>query len=98
MVLQRAEMMLAQGSLTLKGELPFGLLPANIPIKLPRKQGPARLDVDLADFQPETTGLLPQGVEGHISVHVSGQAASTDLRSINAELVFRQLDTADLWP
>jgi outer membrane protein assembly complex protein YaeT len=92
LVLQRADAALGEGRIALDGEFPFGLLPKNIPVQFPRKEGPARFALDLSNFKPEITGLLPQGFGGLISVHVTGQAESTNLRTLGAEIVFRDLN------
>ena len=91
LVLQRAEAMVGGGALTIQGEMPLGLLPANLPVQLLRKEGPARFTLDLSNFQPETAGMLPMGLRGLVSVHAAGQGTSTDLRTLNADLVFREL-------
>jgi outer membrane protein assembly complex protein YaeT len=90
-LLQQADAMWGQSRITLSGELPFGLLPKNIPVQFPRKQGPASFSLDLTDLRPEESGLLPQGVSGLISLHAAGQADSPDPRSIKAQIDFRNL-------
>lgn len=90
-ILQEAKAAWGQGNIQLKGEFPFGLLPKNLPIQLSRKEGPARFSLDMDSLRPEATGLLPRGMSGSISLHADGQADSTDLRSLKAQIDFREL-------
>jgi outer membrane protein assembly complex protein YaeT len=91
LVLQRAEGAVGEGRISLLGELPFGLLPKNMPVQFPRKEGPARFTFDLTKLKPEVTGLLPQGISGLVSVHATGEAASADLRALSAQITFNDL-------
>jgi outer membrane protein assembly complex protein YaeT len=91
LMLQRADATVGEGALTIKGEMPFGLLPAKVPVHFLRKEGPARFALDLAGFHPEAAGILPNGLRGIISMQAAGQIAGTDLRTLDAELVFREL-------
>jgi outer membrane protein assembly complex protein YaeT len=90
-LLQQADAKWGQGRITLTGELPFGLLPKNLPVQFPRKQRPATFSLDLTNIGLEESGLLPRGVGGLISLHAAGQADSADLRSIKAQIDFRDL-------
>jgi outer membrane protein assembly complex protein YaeT len=91
MVLQQANALLSTTKIDLQGELPLSLLPRNIPIQFARKEGPARFSLDVAGLRPETLGVLPQGIGGLVSMHATGRAAGMDLRSLDADLVFRDL-------
>jgi outer membrane protein assembly complex protein YaeT len=90
-LLKEADAKWGQGRITIGGEFPFGLLPGNLPVQFPRKQGPATFSLDMTDIRPEESGLLPQGVGGLISLHAAGQADSADLRSVKAQIDFRDL-------
>ena len=90
-ILQQADASWDQGKITLKGEFPFGLLPKNIPVQIPRKEGPAVFSIDITDLNPKASGKLPRGVSGQISLHAEGNAARADLRSLNARIDFRDL-------
>jgi outer membrane protein assembly complex protein YaeT len=90
-ILQQADAAWGQGRISLTGEFPFGLLPKKIPVQFPRKEGPARFSLDMTNLQPEATGKLPRGVSGLISLHASGQADSTDLRALKAQVDFSEL-------
>jgi outer membrane protein assembly complex protein YaeT len=91
LVLDRAEAEFGEARIALQGELPFGLLPKNISVQFPRKEGPARFTLDLTNLRPEVAGILPQGISGLISAHASGQAVNTDLRTLDAQIVFQDL-------
>lgn len=92
LVLSRGEAKLGDGRILLQGEFPFGLLPKNIPVQFPRKEGSAAFTVNLTNFKPEITGLLPQGMSGLISVRATGQASSMDIRSLQGQVVFSDLE------
>ena len=62
-ILQQADASWDQGKIALTGEFPLGLLPKNIPVQIPRKEGPAVFSLDIANFRPEATGKLPLGNE-----------------------------------
>lgn len=91
LVLQRVNALWGEGKIALTGELPFGLLPQNIPIQFPRKKGPAHFTIDMTDLKPEATGIFPQGISGHISLHASGQATRLDPRTLSAQIQFSDL-------
>jgi outer membrane protein assembly complex protein YaeT len=91
LVLDRAGAELGEAQIVLQGELPLGLLPKNLPVQFPGKEGPARFTLDLTNFRPEVAGVLPEGISGLISAHASGQAVNTDLRTLDAQIVFRDL-------
>ena len=94
-ILQQADAAWGQGRIALTGEFPFGLLPKNIPVQFPRKEGPARFSLDMTNLRPEATGKLPRGVSGLISLHADGQADSTDLRALKAQIDFSELSSQD---
>jgi outer membrane protein assembly complex protein YaeT len=79
------------GTIVLTGELPFGLLPQNMPFKIFRKYGPAQVTLDLENLTPEVTGVFPADFTGQVSLHATGQANRMDARAINADVLFRNL-------
>jgi len=91
LVLQQAEAAWGDGKIALTGEFPLGLLPKNIPVQFMRKEGPASFNFDMTHIRPESTGLLPPGVTGLISLHAAGQTASPDLRALDARIDFGEL-------
>ncbi len=92
LVLEQADAAWGQGRVVLQGELPFGLLPKNIPLPFPRKEGMARFSLYLMNLRPEATGMLPKGFSGRVSLHATGQTTSADLRALNAGIEFQNLD------
>ncbi len=90
-ILQQADASWDQGKIALTGEFPLGLLPQNMPVQIPRKEGPAVFSLDITNFRPEATGKLPWGMSGLVSLHAEGSAAQMDLRALNARLDFRDL-------
>jgi outer membrane protein assembly complex protein YaeT len=92
LTLQQADASWGQGKIALSGEFPFGLLPKKISERIPRKEGPARFNLDLTDIRPEISGALPPGMSGLISMHASGEASALELRALTARLDFRDLE------
>lgn len=91
LILNQARATWGAGTIALTGELPFGLLPNNIPFKIFRKNGPAQFALDLENLTPEVTGAFPLDFTGRVSLHATGQANSLDARAINADVLFRDL-------
>jgi outer membrane protein assembly complex protein YaeT len=91
LVLQKAEAAWGQGSIHLTGEFPFGLLPKTIPLQFSRKQGPAQFVLDLENLTPESTGFVPKGITGLVSLHATGQTNRLELRALTAAILFRDL-------
>ncbi|MBN1566934.1 MAG: translocation/assembly module TamB domain-containing protein [Acidobacteria bacterium] len=90
-ILQQADAAWGQGRIALTGEFPFGLLPKNMPVQFPRKEGPARFSLDMTKLRPEETGKLPRGVSGLISLHAEAHASSTNLQALKAQIDFSEL-------
>jgi outer membrane protein assembly complex protein YaeT len=91
LTLQRADASWGEGKIALTGEFPFGLLPRNIPVQFPRKEGAAHFTLDLANLKPEISGALPRGVSGLISMNATGQMDRIDLRALIAQIHFPTL-------
>ncbi len=91
LILQQAEAAWGDGKIALTGEYPLGLLPQNVPVQFMRKQGPASFTLDLTGIRPESTGLLPPGVTGLVSLRAAVKAASPDLRALDARIDFGEL-------
>jgi outer membrane protein assembly complex protein YaeT len=91
LILQRADAFWGEGRIALTGEFPFGLLPRNIPVQFPRKDGAAHFTLDLTNLKPEISGALPRGVSGMVSMHATGRMDSTDLRSLTSQIQFSTL-------
>jgi outer membrane protein assembly complex protein YaeT len=91
-ILKKAEADWDQGKVAITGELPFGLLPESKRVKFQRKKGPALFALDLLNLKPESTGMLPEGVSGLISLHASGKTNDFDLDSLTAQITVQTLN------
>ena len=49
------------------GEIPFALLPADLPFTMPRRQGPAKLTAELVDLELGAFSEAPENLSGTIS-------------------------------
>lgn len=92
LTLSKAEAAWGPGTIALTGEFPFGLLPANLPVTLPRRKGPARFVLDMKNLSPEIAGIFPKEIAGSVSVRATGQADRMDLRALTAQIIFRDLN------
>src|SRR5262249_41870711 len=52
------------------GEIPFGLLPADLPVTLPRRQGPAKFTAELNELDLASFSGVPENLKGAVSVRV----------------------------
>src|SRR5205823_1103405 len=53
------------------GQVPFGLLPADLPVTLPRRQGPAQFTAEIKELDIASFGAVPPNVTGAVSARVS---------------------------
>jgi outer membrane protein assembly complex protein YaeT len=73
------------------GEAPFALLPADLPVEIPRKPGPAALVLDLTGLDLATLPATAGKVSGTVSVHVDAAAAKPDIQSLTARITLPEL-------
>ncbi|MPZ20905.1 MAG: BamA/TamA family outer membrane protein [Luteitalea sp.] len=73
-------------------ELPFALLPEDLPVELPRKSGPARMLVELTGLDLATIPGAPEALSGAVSLRADAQASTPDLEALTAHLTFPQLE------
>ena len=92
--LQTASAEWGVASLTASGQIPFGLLPADLPVELPRKSGPAQFSADLKSLDLGTIKGLPDTLKGLVSAHLEGSAPKPDLQSLTAKLTLPQLQVS----
>lgn len=90
-VVRKGDASWGEGRIALTGEFPFGLLPENLPVQIPRKAGPAVFSLDVRGLRPEAAEKLPPGITGLISVRAEGSATATDLRALTARIEFPDL-------
>ena len=79
------------GNISLAGEIPFNALPISV-AGIVAGDGPARFTLDVTGLTPEKTGFFPPELTGIISLQASGGADKLDIESLNAEVLFSELD------
>ncbi len=71
--------------------IPLALLPADLPVELPRRQGPAQLTAELSQIDISALPGVPKDVTGAVSARIEAQAARPDVEAITATLTFPTL-------
>ena len=71
--------------------IPLALLPADLPVELPRRQGPAQLIAELSQIDISALPGVPKDVTGAVSARIEAQAARPDVEAITATLTFPTL-------
>jgi outer membrane protein assembly complex protein YaeT len=89
--LQTATAQLGVANVTASGTVPFAVLPADLPVELPRRQGPAKFTAELQALDFSTLGTLPDNVSGIVSARVEAEAARPELEALRARLTLPQL-------
>lgn len=79
------------GSFEAKGTVPLGLIPGQLPIDLPRQQGPAKLSADVRGIDLSTIEGVPAQVGGKVSAHLEAEAAKPEVGAIQGTLTFPEL-------
>jgi outer membrane protein assembly complex protein YaeT len=70
------------------GQIPFGLLPADLPVTLPRRQGPAQFTAEVKELDIASFGAVPQNVRGAVSVKVEAEAPRPEMEAVTAKITF----------
>jgi len=78
-------------SLEAHGTIPFALLPANLPVELPRRQGPAKFTADLKGVSLAAVPGMPKTVSGALSAHLEAEALQPELEAVKATLTIPEL-------
>jgi outer membrane protein assembly complex protein YaeT len=81
----------ASAKIQASGEVPFGLF-GELPLGIPQKQGPARLEFDAAGLTLAGIHGIPEKTSGTISLHVEASAAKPELAAVTGHIRFDQLD------
>lgn len=89
--MQNASANYGPAAVSASGTVPFGLLPANLPVELPRAQGPARLTAELRDLDLGALEGAPENLEGRLSARLDATAPRADLAAVTGTLTFPQL-------
>lgn len=81
-----------EASLEAHGTVPFAaVLPADLPVELPRRQGPASVSADVKGVNFATIPGMPKTVSGLLSAHVEATAERPELEAVKATLTFPEL-------
>jgi outer membrane protein assembly complex protein YaeT len=90
---QDAQARWGSGNISLSLELPLAMLSQKLSIGFlqQQKQEPALFDLKLATLDLQSIKQFPEGINGLVSLQVSGSAGSLDPRSIAAEVKFDEL-------
>ena len=73
------------------GQIPFGLLPADLPVTLPRRQGPAQFTAELGELDLSAFAAAPKDMTGAVSVKLEAQAARPEIEAVTAKVTFPTL-------
>jgi outer membrane protein assembly complex protein YaeT len=76
------------------GTIPLSLLPADLPVELPRAQGPAKLVADLKNVDLSTIEGLPDALAGSVSARLEAEANEPKVEAIRGKLTFPQLEVS----
>jgi outer membrane protein assembly complex protein YaeT len=68
--------------------VPLGVLPENLPVRLPRANGDAHIQAGIAELDLATLPGSPEGLAGSISVLADLRAPRPDLQALAGEVVF----------
>jgi outer membrane protein assembly complex protein YaeT len=86
--LRSASTHMGPATITASGTVPFGLLPADLPIELPRRQGPAQFTAELKTLELDTLDAVPDDIRGTISARLEVQAPRPEPEAIVGKLTF----------
>jgi outer membrane protein assembly complex protein YaeT len=89
--LQTASAQLEAAVVNASGVVPFALLPATLPVELPRRQGAAQFTAELKALNLSDLGPVPDNVSGTISAKLEAEAARPEIEALNGRLSFPDL-------
>jgi outer membrane protein assembly complex protein YaeT len=89
--LQSVTAQLGVATVNASGTVPFALLPAKLPVELPRAQGPAQFTAELKALSLSDLEGVPDKVSGTVSARINAEAARPELEAVNAKLSFPDL-------
>src|SRR5439155_130924 len=73
------------------GQVPFGLLPADLPVKFPRRQGPAQFTAEVNEIDLSAFSGAPKDMTGAVSLRLEASAPRPDIDAVTAKLSFPTL-------
>ncbi len=84
------------GAATLRasGTVPFALLPADLPVEIPRRQGAAQFTAALTGLTLASVPGVPEGASGTVTARVEAEAPKPELGAVRATLTFPELNLA----
>lgn len=84
----------ATAKLDASGEIPFGWLPADLPVEIPRANGPAQVKADITGLDLATIPGVPETVTGAVAVHAEASAPAPDINTLVGKVTFPELQVA----
>ncbi|MPY88550.1 MAG: BamA/TamA family outer membrane protein [Luteitalea sp.] len=90
----RAEQLHAEwgaARLDASAQLPFALLPEDLPVELPRKSGPAEMAIELTGLDLAEIPGAPEALSGMVSLRADAKASRPDVEAVTARLTFPEL-------
>jgi len=78
-------------AISASGTVPLALLPADLPVEIPRGQGPAQFSAELKNLELSTIGDLPSSVHGTVSASLKASASRPELRAVTATVTLPEL-------
>lgn len=79
------------GRLELSGALPYGMLPENLGVQLPRQTGPATLLARADALDPARLPGAPENLSGRVTARVEAVAEGLDVEQVRGRAVFEEM-------
>jgi outer membrane protein assembly factor BamA/autotransporter translocation and assembly factor TamB len=84
----------ASAKLDASGEIPFGWLPTELPVEIPRANGPAQVKADITGLDLATIPGVPETVTGTVAAHAEASAPTPDVNTLVGRVTFPELQLA----
>ncbi len=68
------------------GQVPFGLLPADLPVTFPRRQGPAQFTAQVNEIDLSVLEGTPKDMTGAVSLRLEAQVPRPDIEAVTAKI------------
>ena len=82
----------ASGRIDASATIPLGLLPEDLPVEIPRANGPARIALEAAGIRPGALETAYKEVDGAVSLRLEAEAPRLELDALRATARFTQLE------
>ncbi len=76
----------AGGKIRARAQLPLGLLPEGIPLRLEAPPGEASFSLDMENLQAASIPGVPEGAVGSITLHAEGEAGRLEMNALKARI------------